>query len=367
MSIYHNVIGSEDEMPNLPVHGYRDLEGFPIHQIWQPERFRFISVFEEVTLQELDMTQHDFPPVIYDRMVPGLRLATLILEKILPDLARIRFGDLETKTSTGNIEDRVLSSHQSVPESQVSLMRQELIEMCYRIGFLPNASHDGATTFKLELNPPNMISYVQSAIGSSWLNYLSNPDWDDDIQDLDDRNGRYVLLACLLIHELAHAIWCQRMLPLAQDELARNGKLSVKYPEPKFNSSDGYCEVGYAIELQIFGGLLWTTNGKDDDFGDVEWITNEKKKDFEDIPGFIKEQTTVFGISCLTASGRASRRHQVIPQSVGALFNPSLWTRDETGKFPPLTLHMLPNLLNPGEEVETILSDPPPDLKYVGH
>ena len=39
------------------------------------------------------------------------------------------------------------------------------------------------------------------------------------------------------------------------------------------------------------------------------------------------------------------------PQSIGALFDPSLWTRDETGKFPPLTLHILPNLLKPGEEL----------------
>ena len=96
MSIYHNVVSSEDELSDLPLHSYHDLEGFPIHEIWQRERFCSTSLFEQVPLPELDTAEHDFPTELYDRMVPGLRLATLMLEKILPDLARIRFGEFET-------------------------------------------------------------------------------------------------------------------------------------------------------------------------------------------------------------------------------------------------------------------------------
>jgi hypothetical protein len=356
MSIYHNVVSSEDEVSDFPLHSYHDLEGFPIHQIWQPERFRFTSLFEQVPLPELDTAEHDFPTELYDRMVPGLRLATLILEKILPDLARIRFGEFETMTSTGNIEDRVLTSRHIVPESETSLMRQELNEMCdYRIGFLPDPDSDGATTYKVEINPSDKAVYVQSAIGISWLKYLSSPDWNDDTQHLYDRNGRYVVLACLLIHELAHAVWCQRMLPLAKDEVARTGKISINFPEPKFTSSDIYREVGYAVELQIFRAIMWATNEKEEDFGDIQWFTCEKEK------------KGVVGISFITASGKTNGRHKVTPQSVGALFDPSLWTRDETGKFPPLTLHILPNLLKPGEELPTLLSEPPPPLKFPGN
>lgn len=366
MSIYHNVVSSEDELSDLPLHSYHDLEGFPIHEIWQWERFCSTSLFEKVPLEELDTAEHDFPPEIYDRMVPGLRLATLMLEKILPDLARLRFGEFETKASSGNLEERVLTSCHIVPESEISLMRQELTEMCdYRILVLPDQNSDGATTYKIETNPTNRAVYIQSAIGSSWLKYLSSPEWDGNTQSLDDRNARYVLLACLLIHELAHVVWFRRLLPLAEDEFVRTGKVLVNFPEPKFTSSDVFREVGFAIELQIFGGFLWATNEKGENFGNIDWSPTEKE-DFGDIPESMKEKKGVVGISRVTASGKTYGRHKVTPQSIGALFNPSLWTRDETGKFPPLTLHILPNLLKPGEELKNFLSDPPPALKSLG-
>ena len=100
---------------------------------------------------------------------------------------------------------------------------------------------------------------------------------------LYDRNGRYVLLACLLIHELAHVVWCRRMLPLAEDEFARTGKFRSTFPNLNSPVQTSFVRLALPSNSRSSGAIMWATNEKGENFGNIEWIPTEKDEIYQSI------------------------------------------------------------------------------------
>lgn len=351
----HNFVSSpsrtDSPQPNLPT--FPPLEGFKIHPLWRIEAFRVALYDDLLPLTVLDSPQYSFSTILYERMEPALKLATLFLRMTLPDLAKVRYGTFRSEGS-GFRTDRVLTDYWRATGNKLQSFERELERMCryYRITVVGKGEH-GSPHGHVETaitgcigNEANWPDYnpviVQSGITIDWLHFLTAENWDT--LDAAEKYSRYVLIATTLLHELAHAIWCHRMLHPVNNEYRRTGQITVDRPEPRFACINGFEELGYAVELQLFGGLLAFPH-----FGTP--TTAE----------MVFEQTRDrLLLTIVDIDGRAAGVHPLTTDTIFSLFCPETWISSDAGWFLNFRLDLLPDIRRPGRHGSTVLSDPPP-------
>lgn len=337
--------------PRSFLSGPSDLAGFKIHPIFRRESFRLH--FGHLPPSALAENTFDFPVKLYQRTEPALRLASLFLEMVMPDLARIRYAPVLVQTSPSGESERVLSNAWSPTDETLYQFDQELLRMSssYRYTMINPAdrvsSHnrgDFAFTRAIadnEHHAPSCAVFVQTAIATDWLYFLLKDDWE--AQSALEKCGRYFLLATTLVHELAHAVWCRRMIPLLEIEYFQTGRLTIDQPEPKFVSTDGFRELGYAIELQIFGGLPALPH-----FGTP----------------MTAENTCCGGdyrilLSQIDIHGRTIGISQMASRTILSFFDPETWAPLRNGQLPNILRDLRLNFRPPRRAMSTVLSNPP--------
>ncbi|EXJ91342.1 hypothetical protein A1O1_04454 [Capronia coronata CBS 617.96] len=334
----------------VPLH---PLEGFDIHPLWRIEAFRLENYVSLLPLPLLDKSQHDYLPALYERLEPALKLATLFLKIVLPALAKIRYAMFRTFGS-GSQTVRILSDSWRVTDHKLQSFERELERMCryYRITLIgagerdvPDGHFETAITGCIgndDNYPTSKPVIVQSAITIDWLRYLTSEGWDTT--DATEKYSKYVLMATTLVHELAHAVWCHRMLPLLNVEYQYSGQVTFDRPEPRFMSTDGFEEMGYVIELQLFGGLLA--------FPHLGTPTTAENT--------VRQTPERLFLTIVDIDGRAAAVHELTTETIFSFFHPQTWARFGNHESPNFKLDLLPDIRRPGRHMSTVLSDPPP-------
>lgn len=86
-----------------------NLEGHEIYPVFAQRNFRYADYTQNLAPCQLDQSVHDFSDMLYERMKPALRLATLLVRKAMPDLAHIKYGPMYeqfVRMSDGTEESR---------------------------------------------------------------------------------------------------------------------------------------------------------------------------------------------------------------------------------------------------------------------
>ena len=330
------------------------LSGRPIHDIFRQEAFRNANYSDCLSLPELGMEAFDLPDVLYHRMKPALRLATQLIRFILPDLARIRYANIIKQVVDARYEDRVLAdSWTSTPADINRLQREVLIPMCkdYRITILNSVHSESARTRAL-INHSNRYRriYPQTGLDSQWFRFLSRPDFATIPKE--EKCGKYFLLAVSLVQELAHAVFLDRVLaelPHDDDVNAEEGEFALQETEPRCFSHGSFEELGYAMAVQLFGGIPGLSH-----FGTPTSVERDC--------GEGESYRVLF--STIDAEGRVVDVHQISKSQIFSFFQVErneIWSaKHRHGYAPYIEMELLENDGPPRRRMSTVLSSPLP-------
>lgn len=233
-----------------------DLQGFEIHPIWRQAAFRRILFDSHLPFPDLAQPRYDYADVVYERMKPALRLATLFLRQVFPQMAKVRYAA---------IDNGVLSDDWQPTDANLQSFDQDLMRMRSEYFILldyPNSPsvpdtlvEFGATCLFYNARQPPPLRKVYTQTGLSWdlMKWYTDDSWDT--QPAINKCCTNFMMATTLLHELVHAVHAYRHLPLIEEEYHRNGGQNLTLnKEPKL-SAGHRRELGFAIELELFGGI----------------------------------------------------------------------------------------------------------------
>ena len=236
-----------------------------IHRIFRQEAFRNAKFPRNLSVPQLSAKEFHLPDIVYERMKPALRLATLLVKIAMPNLWRIYQGNIEeTAHEASPVEALSLGFHwieediNDFDEYMLGHMSETYrftVFTCDRSGnFFP-----AALTFASKHGQHSAVGlsslYPQTALNSEWIQFLSSNDWDT-ISD-EEKYGRLFILATTLLRELTHAIWAERCLkhmPTKMWKQAEDGEIDYA-TEPQFHPEFQTCpELGYGLLSHMFNG-----------------------------------------------------------------------------------------------------------------
>ncbi|KAL6250190.1 hypothetical protein RBB50_002491 [Rhinocladiella similis] len=344
--------------------GNQQLDGCPIHPLWRDLAFRKADFREYLSFPDLDKPEYNIDEVVYDRMKPGLRLATLFLEEATPELARIFYAGVEPEPNAAGHPGQRLKEWRGTPDKQRAL-GSELVRLSkmYRVTALdpqggdpreincPFAKTDTAITdlvFCPTHTRPHQKFYPQSAISNTWQAFFERQDWDT-ISDTE-KEGRLLLLAVTLIHELAHVVWFHRVSRYYELALKRGRKdysdIEFDPIEPKFAERQ-WAETGYVIEELMLGGFLSYSNV----------VPTRDTTPHYPIP---PTDRVLFTTRQWTVAGHSNFRvNEVKPFWISELFSQETWERDANDAFVGNFHVVRHRLTEPYEGQHFILRDDP--------
>ncbi|OQV02055.1 hypothetical protein CLAIMM_07310 [Cladophialophora immunda] len=331
-----------------------DLASFGIHTIFRQEAFRYADFSKYLPLTELDKDAYDLAPIVYDRMKPALRLATLFMRHLMPEFARIAFAEVEQYVDSDGLEyEELTDAWEYLPEETESFERNCLTRLCsdYRFTILTGDfarslcdGHDElAGTCALLTHIPDARydhAYPQTGLNSSWLWYLARDDWDTI--STQEKYAKYFMFATTLVHELAHAVWIDRELSGFHVKGVENGEITFNAPEPRCFDSQQFEELGCAMELELFGSLPA--------FPHLGTPTTTER-DCRDKPSNIL-------FTLLDVQGRAIDIHKATARTIYSFFDPHFWYPLEENLSPAYIIELVETRRMPRRRLSTSLSDP---------
>ncbi|KIW75905.1 hypothetical protein Z517_10650 [Fonsecaea pedrosoi CBS 271.37] len=331
-----------------------DLTLFGIHPLFRQTAFRYADHSHYLPLDELDKNTYDLSDLVYDRMKPALRLATLFLRQLMPELARVGLAKVEEFMFPDGYKDKVLTDEwQFLQTATESFERHTLglLSTKYRFTILTrefarrlcDAHGELAGTSTLITHDPDAefdFAYPQTALNSSWFWYFAGEDWETI--STEEKYAKHFLFASTLIHELAHAVWINRVLTGAQIKGVGNGEIDLGVAEPRCFAYHEFAELGCAMELELF----------------------------ESIPSFPHFGTpTVSEAACrddpskvlftiLDVKGRAMDIHEATTKTIYSFFDPRFWAPMDENIAAEFEIELLANTRVPRRRLSTCLSDP---------
>lgn len=237
-----------------------------IHPLWRHSNFRVGDIAEQVRLLETNDSSWDRSTLpldqrIYQRMEPGLRLATLLLEQSGPFFSQLMHGQLQSRQIrkieplgdvkdwrirwTNVVENPHFPSH--VIAGQLRTFADHVTENSL-IYFPIDKTGTGAwadtrATFKDRCRCRYAIG-----IGSLLADVICQPQWHRT--SAQGRRYYNFQLALTLVHELAHVAWrCRRYNDIIQDPDTENDEVLL-WP------NEEQIELGQSWEYWFFGGEL---------------------------------------------------------------------------------------------------------------
>ena len=234
-----------------------------IHDLWQQRNFR--SENKAQGAHEYENPQGAMADTVYKRMMPALRLATLLHAMSTEYFRKIYRANVVNNTLDGNFksDENDKAAYKTMLESLSNKMR---IYMEIRNDPTGRCPHG-----RCGLGPDYRPVYLE--LNSDYRDWYSRVDYD--VLDIQRQNTIACSLAVTLVHEHAHAVWRMRDWPRWWAEWQRNYKLvgggtnndpegdAVKealllshHGEPAESSSDSEVELGKSWESYMFGGLF---------------------------------------------------------------------------------------------------------------
>ncbi|KIX98188.1 uncharacterized protein Z520_06268 [Fonsecaea multimorphosa CBS 102226] len=332
-----------------------DLDSFGIHHIFRREAFRHASYLRYTSLGQLDERTYDLSQVVYDRMKPALRLASLFVRYVMPQFARIGSAEVREYVHPDGYTYKALTDDWEYdPVRTARFESNDLLRLCtnYRFTLLTTDhfarslcdAHDELAVTSALLNhvagAPFDPVYPQTALNSSWIWYLAREDWDTI--STEEKYSKYFMFATTLVHELAHAVWINRVYSGVRLKSDKNEEIALVEPEPSYFPDHDFAELGCAIELELFHSLPGFPH-----FGTP--TTTERA---------CSDEPHKVLFTLLDAKGRAIDIHQASTSTIYSFFDPRVWAMTDFYFQPDYVVELLENRRPPRRRLSTSLSDP---------
>lgn len=235
-----------------------------IHPMWGYDNFRVGNIEEEVRMLKMndgawELNTSLLDRKIYERMGPGLRLASLLLKHSGPFFFQLMYG------STQSPEIRRLQPHGAVddwkirwtdvvsdPHHPPHLVATQLNAFTEHVAensliYIPNDDSVRDAWGETRTTLDDRCRYT-IGIGSVLTKVICQPQW----HKMTAQSRRYYnfQLAVTLVHELAHVAWrCRNWDDLLEDP-------SLEFQEVVLSPKEEQVELGQSWENWFFGGEL---------------------------------------------------------------------------------------------------------------
>ena len=273
LRVYH-VRSSHGDVPeNLTV---------AIHPIFAPDHFRFGHERDEIRLLHEDQTKWDrengrLSDIFYERLMPALRLATLMLERSMDFFCKVRYAPLSQhpeqklhrnrrKLINVDILERDYTTSDAVrARFDAEILRGSIAEsICFLFQTVGRKEGDidpripgwlGLTTRTVVTGEEH--NYLLVSLSNYYARCLSAPIFSS--MTLEQRQTFYFHIANTLMHEFAHVVWNDRPL----SETARRAGPPKNHPldpwnvpEPIYAAEAPEVELGREWEEWFYGGKV---------------------------------------------------------------------------------------------------------------
>jgi hypothetical protein len=257
---------------DLHANGVLGESGYPsvcnldnaIYPIWRRENFRAGNIEEGVRMLKMGDSSWDeslclLDQRVYQRMEPGLRLASLLLTQSGPFFSQLIYGQLQIRQvrrlqplgTPDEWRTRVVNILRN-PRHSPELIAEELEEFADRV------AENSLTYFPDDVPGPYAWGEARTTlhdqcryaigIGSSLADVICQPQWHRT--NAQSRRYYNFQLAVTLVHELAHVAWRYR----PWDELLEEPE--SESDEVIMSPSEEQIELDQSWETWFFGGEL---------------------------------------------------------------------------------------------------------------
>lgn len=232
----------------------------PIHYLWAEHKFKDFDRFKVDRMTDEHLTNSNITWVLYNRLKPGLQLATLLLDRARPFLERVMFAPLVRCSTNNPFPLHALSDKWPCGLTDWAVFDRELRELSwtYRIyresptlhSKSADDMHWGATDIMFDESQTSHLIF--SSIAACIFDVVDHRDWV--LRPTEEQQSVLLVFAITLVHELTHALWmkrvCSRPAPWRD---------SIDLPlglagEPAFYPNETLTELGQRLELELFGG-----------------------------------------------------------------------------------------------------------------
>lgn len=258
-----------------------------IHDLWKQENFRISNLETEWDLLEdnnplSEIDDKKLPDHIYQRMVPALQLATLMLRQSRQFLLRVVFGEIRNPPSlraiwraTGDSHNRhlrktaVLDQDREISASDAATYDNTWLPSFaskYRI-LLPRMGAGPGTLGRSRAIASCHKPFL-SEVFEYYLAFFSSGFFESTPAHV--RQAASFCFATTLVHEFVHVAWLRRTFKYTDQQIRTanpplNRKLSTR-AEPLYRQEDQEIELGDAWETFFFGGAVHPNQmGEEDD------------------------------------------------------------------------------------------------------
>ncbi len=235
-----------------------------IHPMWNWERFRAGNAQDEVRMLKRNSIAWDRSTTrldkrTYQRMEPGLRLASLFLEHSGPFFSQLlhgqlQFPELRRLQPYGPLEEWRVRSVNVVgnPHNLEPLFGTQLKKFADHVAetsliYVPSNNTVGDAWAENRTTLDDRCRYA-IALGSVFTDVICQPQW----HKISAQSRRYYnfQLAVTLVHELAHVAWRYRRW----DDILLTP--STEHEEAVLSPDEEQIELGQSWEIWFFGGEL---------------------------------------------------------------------------------------------------------------
>lgn len=231
----------------------------PIHYIWSYENLRDLEFFDVSSSTPVDSPDDPVPYYIHERWALGLRLATMLLERARPSLERVMFAPVLHPTSPDTFAFPALA-HKWRPNAVSSLTFESELKNLARIFRIyrcppehpshPGKDFCGAT--KILAASARQTTIIYSGIQDVMFPMVARFYFDQ--RPIEEQRIVFLVLAVMLLHELAHAIKFRRYLGCIN--LKGGCGLPIGSLEPAYRPQELLRELCLRLEIEPFGGEI---------------------------------------------------------------------------------------------------------------
>ena len=310
-----------------------------IHPIWRRENFRVGDIAEEGRLlktKDVSWDRYTLPldPKIYQRIEPGLRLASLLLEQSGPFFSHVLYGMLQPRQvrrlhPLGEVDqwrnrwvDVIGKPHypKQVVAAQLNRFAEHVAENS--LTYLSSHSSVDCSWGETRTQLDERCRYAVG-IGLLLAKVICQPQW----HRISAQARRYYnfQLAATLVHELAHVAWICR----CWDDFLEDPDTARENEEAILSPNEEQMELGYSWENWFFGCELRPI--ETEDTTPPKWLGYACAPFTQDSgnPGSIQNRNSRYGATAVPA------------QCINQFFQKERWAAHIDGDE-PFSIHLTP-------------------------
>lgn len=238
-----------------------------LHPLYRHFNFRASALTADTTGEE---GNEPFLEVqVYERMVPALRLASLLLEFSLPFYTKIFCANIIFVGQQYAFDPTYEST-----DTDIQRVRDLLVEVSDRTRFYcrtpfvaPDSPHHeivlGSSEVRTGGEPLPTPAHSLIGISKRTIDFFSQDGYGEI--DAETKTSQLVQLAFVLVHEQAHAIFNHKWAEdpeLSNDEREFVRRVAPREPMYHMQMDHRYYELGFALQAWIHGGSI-LSRGRD--------------------------------------------------------------------------------------------------------